>query len=384
MITRIRSLQTLKRKQNVQKLACAGKNSLGISGLEWDTHPGFLGCLNGKVDLSTGSISPGMPTDYIRKVAPVEYLGLQATCPSFDKFILDICSGDKKVAAYLQRLFGYSLTGVASEKVLPVFYGPEGWNGRTTLLEIVKDVLGPLAYKTTTDIILSSKHGRSRGAPDPDTLALRGKHLVFASETNHDQNFNLKAAKELTGRDTLNARGMWSRFPVEFMPSFLLVIITNDLPRVKNNDPSFWDRIHLVPFLTRFVDNPQSDNEKRRDKFIKEKLQQERSGIFSWMVRGAIEWQKHGGLQPPQCVLKATQKYKTAEDVIARFIAAGCTLGNSYEVAKGALYSAYCGWCTKEGLNPMTGIKFWGDVDKRFPADDTARIKKYLGIKLND
>lgn len=383
IIARIRALQTLKRKQDILKLACAGRDSLGISGSEWDKITGFLHCINGKINLSTGDLLPGLPTDYVRTVVPVKYLGLHTPCPIFDQFILDICGGDKELAEYLQRLFGYALTGLASENVLGIFWGPEGRNGKTTLLEIIKDVLGPLAYKTTTDIILSSKHGRSKGSADPDTLALRGKHLVFASETNHDQNFNLKAAKEYTGRDTLNARGLWSRFPTEFKPTFLLIIITNDLPRVKNNDAAFWERIHLVPFLTRFVDNPQKINERIRDKHIKEKLEQERSGILSWMVRGAIAWHKHG-LQPPKCVLKATQEYKTTEDIIARFIDVRCTLGDSHRVAKGALYSAYCGWCTAEGLSPMSNIKFWQDMDNRFPSDDRSRIKTYQGIKLND
>ncbi len=383
IIARIRALQTLKRKQDILKLACAGKDSLGISGSQWDKVTNFLHCLNGKINLSDGTLIESLPTDYVRTVVPVKYLDLNTPCPAFYQFILDICGGDKELAEYLQRLFGYALTGLASENVLVVFYGPDGRNAKTTLLEIIKDVLGPMAYKTTTDIILSSKHGRSKGSADPDTLALRGKRLVSASETNHDQKFNLKAAKELTGRDTLSARGLYAKFPTEFSPTFLLIIITNDLPRVKNNDPAFWERIHTVPFKMRFVDIPRNKNEKRRDKHIKEKLLKERSGILSWMVRGAIAWREQG-LNPPQCVLTATQEYRTAEDDITRFINTRCKIGDSYYVAKGALYSAYCGWCVKEGLSPLSGIKFWHEMDDRFPYDDESRIKTYQGIDLND
>ncbi len=44
--------------------------------------------------------------------------------------------------AYLQRALGYSLTGSSAEKVVFLLWGPQGNNGKSTLLDIVRILVG--------------------------------------------------------------------------------------------------------------------------------------------------------------------------------------------------------------------------------------------------
>jgi phage/plasmid-associated DNA primase len=75
----------------------------------------------GIVDLRTGSIHPARPKDYCTKstaIAPSE----GDPC-LFLSFLHWIMGGDGAMIAYLQRVFGYSLTGLTREHAF--FFGHE-------------------------------------------------------------------------------------------------------------------------------------------------------------------------------------------------------------------------------------------------------------------
>lgn len=48
---------------------------------------------------------------------------------------------DDDLLAFVQRLFGYAITGDPRERILPIFWGG-GRNGKSTLLETVSAALG--------------------------------------------------------------------------------------------------------------------------------------------------------------------------------------------------------------------------------------------------
>ena len=64
LLTRIRVLQSLKRRRNVLVLSAAGTGSLGIDGEGWDDKEMLLACSNGIIDLTTGECRPGKQSDY--------------------------------------------------------------------------------------------------------------------------------------------------------------------------------------------------------------------------------------------------------------------------------------------------------------------------------
>jgi len=66
-------------------------------------------------------------------------------------------------------------------------------------LETLKHVLGDLAYKTEAELLLDQKFGRQGGTPNTGTLQLRGKRIVWASETNEGRRLNAGKLKELVG-----------------------------------------------------------------------------------------------------------------------------------------------------------------------------------------
>jgi len=378
LMKRIRALHGARRKRNVMYLATVGR---GLRGDEWDRAPWLLPCINGVVDLKTGEHRPGSPDDYIKTVCPTEWRGIDDPCDLWRHIFLNqVFWDDQELIDYVQRLFGYAISGTAVEHVLPILWGGGG-NGKGTLLEALNYVIGDLSYKTESELLLEQKSAKASGAPNSGVLALRGKRLVFASESDDGRRLNASRVKELTGGDTLNARGLYARHHVEFRPSHTLMLITNHKPQAAANDFALWRRIHLIPFNRTFVLNPKTRNECKIDKHLPEKLKAEASGILAWMVRGCIEWQRHG-LNPPESVLAATEEYRLEEDVIGSFINDRCDTSKEIaQVRSGLLYNEYKDWADENGHFPMSMTRFGKDMKRRF-----ARYKSdyvyYMGVSL--
>lgn len=383
LFKRIRALQSITRKKEVLELARTGADSLAIRGDEWDRNPWLLGCLNGVIDLHNGELRTGKSEDFIKTVAPVNYLGPDMPAPTWERAIFDICGDNTEVPGYLQRLFGYGITGLTNWHVLPVFEGPDGRNGKGTILEGVKYTLGDLAYKTRAEILLESRNTPGRGSADADTLAFRGKRIIWASETNEGRKLNASRIKELCGGDTLNARAVYGRDPVEFKPSHLMILITNSRPKAPTGDAALWERIHLIPFNIRFVDDPQGPNERKANHDLSVKLQAEAPGILAWMVRGCLEWQREG-LKPPECVKAATREYREDEDVLNHFIDDRCLTGEGLTVKAGLLYEAYRQWAGEMGHSPLSSVNFGKRMKRHFQDDKDRNGVFYQGIGLLD
>ena len=205
---RINSLQTLRRKKNVLVLAGCGTNSLGITGDEWDSDPYLLGCGNGVVDLRTGKFRSGNPQDYIKTFAPHDFLGLDAPAPKFVEYLNEMFDSDKALIEFIQRLFGCASFGLSDEHIFSIFYGP-GRNGKSTLFEIIASVIGNHAFPIPSEMLLRQSFTRNSSAPSPDIMSLRGKRLVWASESDEGRLLDISRLKWLSGGDTLVGRNVF-------------------------------------------------------------------------------------------------------------------------------------------------------------------------------
>ncbi|MBI9081856.1 MAG: hypothetical protein JEY79_19210 [Pseudodesulfovibrio sp.] len=383
LLRRCRDLHTIRRKQAVLILARSGKDSLGDPGRAWDADPWLVACSNGVIDLRTGKLRRGKPSDRIKTPCPTPFTGLDTPAPAWEKFLAATFQDDSELVAYMGRLLGYGITGSTRDHVHPIFYG-KGRNGKGTLLETVKHVLGDLAFKTKAETLLD-QGPKASGSADADTLALRGKRIVWASETNEGRRMNAGKLKELSGGDTLNARGVYARYAVEFKPTHLLLLMTNEKPHAPAGDYALWQRLHLIPFSMAFVTNPdpEKSNERKADPDLPEKLKAEASGILAWLVRGCLAWQSDG-LNPPQIIRSATKEYQAGEDLVSQFTEERCTVSTLSEVSAGDLYREYRSWAEENGIRSLSNVKFAGQLQERF---DRYRDKKgyvYIGLCLNE
>lgn len=383
---RIQDLRTLNRKEKILKLSCDGLQSLGMTGEFWDMHDMLLSCKNGCIDLDYGVFNPGNPINYIKTISPVKWEGHDVECPEWDRFLSQMFNNDIEVVRYIQRLFGYGITGLNTEHIFPIFWGHNGRNGKSTLLEILNYILGDLAYKIPNSYLMQTRQKNSDG-PDAVTAGLRGRRIVWGSETNENDRIDVAKLKELVGGDMITTRIPYAKETIQFTPSYLLLTITNRCPKVPANDQALWKRIHLIPLINSFVEVPDSKNpyEFKADKNLLKKLKKEAPGILAWLVEGCLIWQLDG-LSPPESINSATKQYREKEDVVGDFIKECCILADNelLRIEPKIIYNKYKDWCEEVGHHKMAKKRFLEDLRNRFKTKKTHGTNYFIKIGLGD
>lgn len=358
----------------IKAMLTEAKPYLAVGMDELDTDPWVLNCQNGTLDLRIGVLKPHNPADLITKIVPVDYAP-DADCPRFKKFLKEVLI-DQAVISFVKRYSGYSATGITRERLFAILYG-FGKNGKTTLVELIQDVLGDYATNTDTETILTKRY---QGVSN-DVAALKGTRCVSAAEVEKGRRLAESKIKQLTGSDTVTARFMFGEF-FSFRPRFKLWLSTNNKPVVQGTDDAIWDRIRLIPFTQRFEGN-------NADPKLPEKLREELPGILAWIVEGCLEWQEHG-LGEPDSVLNATKQYRTEMDTLATFIDERCVLGPACWALAERIYQHYSIWCDKSGepKEPQKGfvarLSERGFERKRATRGVNRGRYVWLGIGLRD
>ncbi|MEL6345616.1 MAG: phage/plasmid primase, P4 family [Myxococcota bacterium] len=332
-------LSHAKRAENTAPLRdfltrAATEPGVGVRMTDFDPDPWVLGVENGVVDLRTGQLRPARRSEMVSKQVLAPY-NPRARAPTWERFLDQVMDGDREMVRFLQRALGYTITGRATEQVLFILYG-EGSNGKGTMIETVRELLGDYARSTPATMLMEQ---RFEGIPN-DVARLVGARMVTASETDKNKRLAEGKVKQLTGGDTLAARFMHKEY-FEFKPQFSLWLLTNNKPVIRGTDYAIWRRLRLVPFNIIFKDED-------KDPDLPDKLRAERPGILRWLVEGCLEWQRQG-LNEPEQVKAATREYQTESDQVGRFLDDRCELDPVARCPSAVVYAEYKRWCEKNG-----------------------------------
>lgn len=375
----IRWRQTSSSSSRINAMVDLARSMPGIAmdAEKFDTHPWLLNVRNGTIDLKTGTLWEPERGHFFTKISPT-FFDPNAKCPVFDEFLDQIMDHNKPMIEYMQRFFGYCITGVTHESIAPIFHGA-GANGKTTLLNIIQYVLGRDYAGSAPPGMFTEKRGESH----PTELAdLQGKRMVVSSETDAGDKMQVSRVKLVTGGENIKARFMRQDF-FEFEPTFKIIISTNNLPRVNENDHATWRRLRIFPFGVVIPAN-------KADTDLPAHLRAEASGILNWLIRGCLRWQKQNlsSQMPPQ-VLMATDMYKRDSDVLADFLDSRCVFDPKGRTTLSALYTAYRNWASSEGVKmPLSktafGLKMTPrpQVQKKSTRVKGVNTRYWAGIKL--
>jgi len=354
---------------------------------DFDAEPMILNCRNGVVDLATGKLKEHNPGLMCSMMTNTNY-NPNTECPKFMKFLDDITLSRPDISNFMQRWFGYSLTGSVSAQTFAIFYG-NGANGKSTLVELISRIMGDYSRTAPPDTFIM----KQAGAIPNDVASLRGARLVLATETNANEKLAESKIKGMTGGDVIVARFLHGEF-FQFNPSWKIVISTNHRPRVSGGDYGIWRRIILVPF-DYLVQGPKIDYE------LSSKLWEEREGILAWMVEGCRQWVKSGGgrkgLDIPKVLLEETQEYREDEDIIGRFVRSRCVTASNDPlmrrpdqilISASDLYQAFTSWADEDGeryASKMTQTAFGRAMRERgFPSEAGRNGRRqYVGIQID-
>ena len=307
-----------------------------ISAAELDRDPYLLGVMNGVVNLRDGSFYNHSPDVFVTRSCACIY-DPRAKCPNFLSFLEEV-QPDPEVRAFLQRLCGYTLTGVMGEHILPFHYGV-GRNGKGTFLEqVLMKLMGTYAAKLTDGLVYTDKRGNK---PDLEIAGLCGVRFALGEENADKGRLNERLLKSMTGADRQKGRFHYKNF-IEYDPTAKVHLVGNHRPVISGRDNGIWRRFRLINWS---VEIPPE----REDLQLGEKLKPEFPGILNWLIAGARELGNRG-TRPPASVMQATQKFREDSDVFGDFLREKTIDDDAVDMPKKDLYDLYREWCEDQEI----------------------------------
>jgi len=342
--------------KRIHSMLASAECELPIEVGQLDTQPDLLNFTNGTLCLRTSTLRPHEREDFITRLVHYPY-SPAASAPTFLRFLARTMGGHPdaseaefqradRMVAYLQKAFGYSLTGSTSEKVVFFLHG-SGSNGKTTLLSLFQELLQEYSTLLQVDTLMASRENNNSQA---DLADLRGIRYAMTSETEEGQRLAEGKLKRITqGMGRIKAVRKYEN-PVQFDESHKLWMDCNHKPNIKGSDNAIWNRLHLIPFTTVIPDH-------EVDRSLRGKLLAEAEGVLAWAVEGARRWYAEG-LGRPAEIVEAVQEYRHDQDQVGRFIEECCTTIPTARANASRLYAAYVSWTEAAHEGTLTKTNF--------------------------
>ncbi|MEM7500360.1 MAG: phage/plasmid primase, P4 family [Pseudomonadota bacterium] len=335
--------QTTDKPRDAQRLASAktiasvvqiasSDPRIAIGAAALDAHPMLLNTPAGTLDLASGELQRHDRRQLLTQITPASPRG---GCPRWRCFLEEVTGGDAALAAYLQRLCGYCLTGDTSEQMLAFFHG-HGANGKSVFLQTLGAVLGDYAANATLETFVQTRGSRHL----TELAGLRAARVVIVPETEMGAAWAEARIKLVTGGEKIRANFM-RRDHFEFAPQFKLLVAGNHRPQLTSVGEAMRRRLHLIPFSVTIPPE-------RRDLDLARKLREERDGILGWMLEGCAAWRRIG-LAPPPSMADAAADYFAAEDLVGQWIEECCAVGPQHRATAQALYASWSDYAEKAG-----------------------------------
>lgn len=346
---------------------------------KFDVDPNILNCKNGTLHLDTMQFVPHRPEDLLTKMAPVCY-DPTAHSDRFTRFVDEITSGDTDKARFLQKAMGYALSGDTRHECMFVLYGATTRNGKSTLCESVRKVMGSYGCSANPETLGVKSFHNSHTASE-DVACLAGVRYVNVSEPEQGLVFSAALVKSLTGNNTIKARRLYEN-SIEFPPMFKIFLDCNHLPIISDMTLFKSGRIIIIPFERHF-------SEPEQDKSLKTvfALPENQSAILNWLVEG-YRLLLQEGLTAPESVRRATGIYEEDSDEILHFVQERMVENPAAEVRTSQVYAAYRRWCDANGIQPETSrgvndaLRRIARVERKRPRSGGGATTMLLGYQL--
>lgn len=346
---------------------------------EFDQDPLVFNCANGTLFLKTMEFRPHSSDDKLTKISHVNYQP-DLRSERWNAFIHEIMGSDEGKTRFLQKGFGYGISGDTQYECLFVLFGKTTRNGKGTLCESVLRVLGSYGCTARPETI-SLKVNSNSANPSEDIARLAGVRFANISEPSKGLVLNAAQVKSMTGGDSINARFLHEN-SFDFSPQFKLYINTNYLPVINDMTLFSSGRVVIIPFERHFDESEQDKSLKRE--FAKPKNQ---SAILNWLVDG-YRMLAAEGLSQPEAVKAATDEYRHDSDKLALFIEDVLEESPNSEVRTSDVYFRYQHWCgingsySENARNFKQALSAIARVERKRPRTGGGSTTLLIGYKL--
>lgn len=345
------------------------KSKLSITNKEMDGNRSLFHCDNVVLEMGQSvRVLAHDPKNLNTQFSDVIY-DKSAKCPRWEQFTREVFVDkdlrfDQALCDYVQKLFGYFMTGLTHDQSVYIFYGGGG-NGKGVLVNVLEKLLGDYGSPVNQEMFVGK-------APLDAIADLYGRRCVFASETSEDCALKENQVKNLTGNDSVRARRLYENLWT-FKPTHKMLLSTNHKPTIIGTDRGIWRRVKMVPF--------HADFENREELGLQEKLYAEMPGILNWAIEGYYMMLLEG-LSPPKIVVDETAKYREDMNSIQQWLNDRCRKEEGAEVVRSRLYKNYVDYCQEEGFRPRSNRKFYAELSRQGFGEKKSVDRFVTGIAL--
>lgn len=364
----------------------AGRNAVisylaGLSGTDEsvfdERHPEWLNCANGTVDLASGAIKAHDPADMIAYCLDLDW-NPAASAPRFWDLLSRAVGGDRDVAWYLLRVLGYCLLGTNPEQQIFFISGPTS-SGKSVLLEVVTDVLGPLAHNSQAALVTVQRHGRNARVEN----SIRGRRLITITETSAFMTIDEGQVKRLTGEAFISVDQHYAKQEIKTAVTWSILGATNQMPTLTDFDDAMRRRVVIIP------GGPTIPAAERLKSLGSSILETEREGILALLVKACGQYHREGSLIQPLSVQAATDAYAAEQNTVANFIADLCVMcpgamidGRPVAAPASVLWESYQNWA--RGTSRLGRNEFYAHLERQPGVTRNEEQRRFEGLYLRD
>lgn len=292
---------------------------------------------NGTLELDGLTLRDHRPDDGFKYCLPYDY-DPDATAPRFDRFLDEVTLNDPELKAVILEYMGYAICGIdASVGQKALILTGEGANGKSVLLDVLKYLVGPDAYSSSS---LSSLLGR----PENRHL-LDGKLFNVSEEVPANALMDSSIFKALVTGGEVEARRLYSNM-YSLRNNAKIIMACNELP--KNSDTSYGleRRLLILPFRATF-------RGKDQDLHLRQKLYKEAPGIYNLVLKAAKRFLRNGGFTGSEQASAILEAYKTDNNPAGQWFFQNIRVDDRCEVSLMEMYKKYSYDMPKIGERPL-------------------------------
>lgn len=268
----------------------------------FDAKEHMFHCANGVLNIRTGELRQATGSDYLLAQADVNWNG-EAKCEWWLGFLGELFEGStdtQAMTAFMQELFGYSISGSISEQVLFLHSG-DGCNGKSKVLSALNAICGAYGTYTDPDELVRSKTGFVR-ATERFGAKIEGKRVAIIDDIDVKTNWNENFVRAVTA-PVIRARAEHEKSRV-ISNRCVLHLGLNVAPSPDAENYGLLRRMCIIPYNVRF--KPDANISRQIDSKIKE----EQEGILKWAVEGYQRRAMRGVLEYPAELTATVEEYR--------------------------------------------------------------------------
>ena len=296
-------------------------------------------------NLKTGEFLDYSPEMVFLNRFPWDYHPDAPYCKTVADTLTAIASGDAEVLKLILESFGNCFYLLNSYRGAVALYGPSGSNGKSTLLNMLKRMVGA---ENASYLSLQDTAQRFR------LMEVYGKAANIGDDIPDSVLLDSSLFKKLATGETVIAEKK-GQDPVSFQSYAKFFFALNGLPPVKDKSEAFFSRILLVPM------NADFSTAGRRDASLKDRewTQEEMEYLVMLAMDGLKRLLSKGEFTKPPCVMRAMAEYELENNPILGFLDEYGSLVNQ---PTEKVYSDFRRWCESSGHRNVT-------TRKRFTAE---------------